>query len=51
MPMEYYNFTSGFVRDFLQSLAIGDRMHVIEPSALLGPIGAVRAALDSVPIG
>jgi glucokinase len=30
--------------DFLSSLAIGDRMHVIDPSILLGPIGAVRAA-------
>ena len=29
---------------FLMSLAIGDRMRVLDPSILLGPIGAVRAA-------
>jgi predicted NBD/HSP70 family sugar kinase len=30
--------------EFLSSLAIGERVHVIDPSILLGPIGAVRAA-------
>ena len=30
--------------EFLRSLAISDRLHIIDPSVLLGPIGAVRAA-------
>lgn len=37
--------------EFLDSLRLGERIRIIDPSVLLGPIGAVRAAGEAVGAG
>ena len=37
--------------EFLGSLQLGERIRIIDPSVLLGPIGAVRAAGEAVGAG
>jgi hypothetical protein len=35
---------------FLRSLGFGERIEIIDPSVLLGPIGAVHAAADALAV-